>query len=217
MKKCIIVANGELPPKSIFRYLIRFGYNYLICADGGANVLFTYKIRPDVIIGDFDSILPDVLKYYKETVKIIEIKNHNNTDVEKALDYAINKGFEEAILLGGAGDRLDHTICNFSIILKYFKKINVLLLHDESILIPITGKNIFKATNNEIFSIYGFDKKTKIKSKGLKYPLDNIAVTFGEKESTSNVAIDEVVEMTVKGGVAFLIRNFQNHFNNFYK
>jgi thiamine pyrophosphokinase len=65
-----------------------------------------------------------------------------------------------------------------------------------------------KTIPGETISIYGFDSKTKIISKGLKFPLKNIALPFGERESTSNVAISNKVTLKINGGIIFVIRDF---------
>ena len=70
----------------------------------------------------------------------------------------------------------------------------------------INIKLISKA--GETISIYAFNNTTKITSKGLKYKLNNTHLPFGERESTSNVSIGKEVILNVKGGIIFVIRDF---------
>ncbi len=209
MKKAIVLANGKPPKKRVIEKLRKFGYDYFICADGGANEARRLGIFPDLIIGDFDSAKPEVLKYFSGKSKIIHLKRQNDTDVEKALKYAIRKGFGEVLLLGATGDRLDHSFCNLGIVLKFFKKIKVKIIHENSFLIPVAGKTILRTEPGEIISVFGFDGKTKFASKHLKYPLKNIPLKFGVRESASNVALKETIEIKVSGGVGFLVRDLQ--------
>lgn len=209
MKKCIILANGEPPKKSVINFLYRKGYTTLICADGGSNAALKYDLIPDFIIGDLDSINTTTYDYFYDKCKIIKMKGQNDTDVEKCLKFAIKEKFKEAILLGATGDRLDHTFCNLGIVLKFFDKIKVSLIHKISFLSVYEGKVQLQTIPGEIISIYGFDNKTKIKSVGLKYPLKNVSIPFGQKESTSNVALGKKVELEIKRGKVFVIRNFE--------
>ncbi len=209
MKKCIILANGNPPRKQIINYLIHKGYSTLICADGGANHAFKMKLIPNSIIGDFDSISQVSYQFYKSKSQMIRITRQNDTDVEKALKIAIKRGFDEAILLGVTGDRLDHTFCNLGIVLKFFNKIKCLLIAENSILIPLSGLNTINSIPGETISLYGFNKKTKITASGLKYPLLRTALPFGERESTSNVSTSDTVLIKVEGGKIFLIRDFE--------
>src|SRR5512139_2386128 len=112
MKKCIILANGKPPKKSIITFFQKAGYSKLICADGGSNSALKMKLVPDVIIGDLDSISSEALKEFKSVSKIIRPKRQNDTDVEKCLKYAIRREYDEALLVGVTGNRLDHTFCN---------------------------------------------------------------------------------------------------------
>jgi len=208
LKKCIILANGKPPKKKVIQYLQKQNYSTLFCADGGANYAKKLGLIPDFIIGDLDSIKNSTLKYFLNQSKIIKLKRQNDTDVEKCLKFVIQKGFEEAVLTGVTGNRLDHTFCNLGIVIKFFNKIKLKLIAEESLLIPYSGKVELKTSSGEIISLYGFDKKTKIKSKGLKYPLKNIILPFGEKESTSNVSLSEKIFLEITGGVIFVVRNF---------
>ncbi len=209
MKKTIILANGKPPRKNIIEKLREFGYDFLICADGGTNSARKLGLIPDLIIGDFDSVKSDTLEYFSGKSKIVHLKRQNDTDVEKALKYAVAKGFAEAVLLGATGDRLDHSFCNLGIVLKFFDKIIVKIVHENSYLIPVKGKVILHTEPGEIISLYGFDNKTKFSSKNLKYPLKNISLKFGERESTSNVAVKDSIELKVSGGVGFLVRDLK--------
>jgi len=208
MKKCIIIANGDLPKRNHIKILMQKNYDTIICADGGANSAAKLNIVPDFIIGDFDSIIDETKKMFHNKSKFIQIKRQNDTDVEKCLKFAIKNKFSEAILLGATGDRLDHSICNLGIVLKFYDKIKIKIVHQKSLLIPISGEVNFKTTKGETISLYGFDEKTFITSIGLKYKLKKESLPFGKKESTSNVAISNLVHLKIENGIIFLIRDF---------
>lgn len=204
----MILANGKPPKKEVINYLRRIGYSTLICADGGANTAYKMKLKPDFIIGDFDSARPEVLDYYKNSVRIIKVSRQNDTDVEKCLKYAIKNKFSEAVLTGVTGDRLDHTFCNLGIVVKFFKKIKLSIIAENSILQPLEGSNLLRTIPGETVSVYGLNPDTIISSKGLKYKIKNIPLPFGEKESTSNIAVGDSVHLDVKGGIIFVIRDY---------
>ena len=209
MKKALLLANGDAPKISQIKYLQKKGFNYFICADGGANSAMKLKINPNIIIGDLDSISPSTEKYFSEKSEIIKISRQNDTDVEKALKYLIKKKYDEVILLGATGDRLDHTICNLGIVIKFYNKIKISILHEKSFLKAYNQNVELRTIKDEVISLYGFDNKTKITSMGLKYSLKNASLQFGQKESTSNVAKGEKVKLNISGGIIFVIREFK--------
>ncbi len=208
MKKCIVLANGQPPSKKVFDYLNSIGYDKLICADGGANSAFKFEFVPDYIIGDLDSIKPEIYDYYYDKCEIIQISRQNDTDVEKCLKFAYKNKFKDIILLGATGDRLDHSFCNLGITLKFFDKVRIRVIHQRSILSVHQGVATLKTIPGETISIYGLDTKTKFESEELKYPLKNFSLPFGTKESTSNIAITNEVHLKINGGKAFVIRDF---------
>lgn len=95
MKKCIIIANGKAPSKSVIKYLQTIGYSALFCADGGADSAKKSGFVPDYIIGDFDSANDQTIRYFKNKSKIIRIKRQNDTDVEKCLKFIIKKNIKK--------------------------------------------------------------------------------------------------------------------------
>jgi len=214
MNKCIILANGKPPKKSIITFFQKKGFNYLICADGGANSALKMNLKPDVIIGDLDSISDKALQKFKPVSRIIQLKRQTDTDVEKCLKYAIKNKFVAALLVGATGNRLDHTFCNLGIVLKFFPKIKISLVAENSYLKAFTGKVELKTFFGETISIYGISPKTKINSNGLKYELKNAALPFGVRESTSNIAVKDPVKLKISNGVVFIIRDVKTMIKN---
>lgn len=208
MKKCIIIANGKPQAKRVIEYFIKKGFSTIICADGGANSAKKIGITPEFIIGDLDSIYPATIKYYKSKSTIIQVKRQNDTDVEKCLKFAIKRGFKEAVLLGVTGNRLDHTICNLGIVLKFFARIKTYIAAENSFLTPVDNTVIIKSKIGETISLYAFDKNTLITSTGLKYKLNKTALPFGVRESTSNITTESEAKLEISKGVVFVVRDF---------
>jgi len=209
VKKCLILANGKPPTKDVIKYLMKHDYSTLFCADGGANAAMKMGLLPHYIIGDLDSIRSETVNYYFGKTEIVKLNRQNDTDVEKCLKSALKKRFDEAILLGVTGDRLDHTFCNLGIVIKYFSKIRIKIIAENSLLTAIKGSHKIKTFPGETISIYGIDDKTKIVSRGLKYQLNKITLPFGRKESTSNIALGSEIILKVQDGIIFVIRDFQ--------
>lgn len=214
LKKCIILANGKPPKKNVLTFFQKKGYSKLICADGGANSALNLKLVPDVIIGDLDSISSEALKEYSSVSKIIRLKRQNDTDVEKCLKYAIRNKYKKALLVGATGNRLDHTFCNLGIVLKFFSQIKISLIAEDSFLKAYSGNDELKTFPGETISLYGISPKTKISSEGLKYELKNVALTFGIRESTSNIAKKNLIKLKIANGVVFVIRDVKTMIDN---
>lgn len=214
MKKCLIIANGKSPTLKVVNYFIKRGFNTIICADGGANSARKLNLLPNFIIGDLDSISKENLKYYSKITTVLKYQRQNDTDVEKCLKFAIKNKFTQAVLLGVTGDRLDHTICNLGIVIKFIKQIKILIAAEKSLLMPVNKTITFSSRRGETISLYAFSGKTKITSDGLKYKLNKTALPFGVRESTSNLSTKDNVTIKVENGVAFIIRELPSILKN---
>lgn len=209
MNKCIIIANGESPDLRLIKKLRKLDYNFIICADGGANAARELNIIPDLIVGDFDSIKKKNLNFYIKKTHVLKIEDQNNTDVEKALNQAKIFGFEKVVLLGAIGDRLDHSYANICIAAKYYPDIKVGIIWGKSYLYIISGEENFKTKKGETISLFGVNPEAKFYSSGLRYALNGITLPMGVRESESNETISDIVSIKVENGKGLLFRELK--------
>ena len=87
----------------------------VIGVDRGLEFLYHNGILPTHIVGDFDSVSPEVIDYYKKDSDIF-IREFNPvkdaSDTEIAIRLAIELEVEKLYILGGTGTRLDHVWAN---------------------------------------------------------------------------------------------------------
>ncbi|MGB9665065.1 MAG: thiamine diphosphokinase [Ignavibacteria bacterium] len=211
MKTAIIYCNGSPVKKSIYQKLKLKYKADLITADGGTNSVYNIGEVPKFIIGDLDSARQEILEFYrKKNVKIIKLSRQDDTDLEKALKLCKKLRYERILVIGFSGKRFDHTLSNISNVLKFVQYFQIIMVENNSTLYFVTGKVNFKSENGELISILCFDSKVRITTTNLKYPLKNENLMFGQRESTSNVAISENFSLFVKNGFAILIRSTKN-------
>ena len=101
----------------MLKYIEEQQFRYIIAADSGMEFLYKYGKKPDMIVGDFDSVDPAVLEAYRK-MDGIEWKvlrpEKDDTDTESAVQTAAELGAEEIHIVGGTGSRLDHSMENMS-------------------------------------------------------------------------------------------------------
>lgn len=116
MKVIIFLNANTVKPQTIDAQLR--DAELLIGADGGANLCAQWQITPDIVMGDFDSINPDLLHFYKQQPGI-ELFQHptrkNQTDLELAVDQAVSRGASKILLAGALGNRWDMSLANLFI------------------------------------------------------------------------------------------------------
>ena len=89
---------------------------FVIAADGGANRLLSHGIKPDLVIGDMDSISSSSKRELEDV--LLEDNNINSTDLEKAFNYAKEQNASQITIIGWAGGRVDHTLAAFGLVFK---------------------------------------------------------------------------------------------------
>ncbi|MBE2280965.1 MAG: thiamine diphosphokinase [Ignavibacteriaceae bacterium] len=206
--KCIILGNGKAPLLTDFKWFLKIiNPEFIVCADGGANTAYKFNILPDFITGDFDSIKPQVYKYFKDKCEMIENSGQYDTDIEKSLKLALSYKCEEAFLFGVSGNRLDHSLANIAIALKFSDRLKISIISEKSILQIIEGSVELKSVPGEIISLFGIDGITSFTLKGFKYPLKNETLQFGVRESCSNESVIVNPEVIVQHGKGIIIRD----------
>jgi thiamine pyrophosphokinase len=193
-----------MPPKIFLVPLLKHK-PFIICADGGANKARASGITPNVIIGDLDSITQETLKFFS-SVPVVQINDQYSTDLEKALDYLVASGCSSATVIGAMGERPDHTLSNFSILLKYQSRIAMKFL-DERCSVEVVRKNIsFAAKIGQQVSLVPMGKCSGIVTRGLKYPLKKETLELGVREGSSNEAVKTAVSISIKKGALLLFK-----------
>jgi len=112
-RRALIFANGEQIDLEAVRALIQPD-DYLIAADGGLRHLRSLGLEPHLLIGDLDSVEPDGLARLKEQgIRVVQYPVHKDeTDLELALETALQEGYAHILILGALGGRLDMTLAN---------------------------------------------------------------------------------------------------------
>lgn len=200
----LILANGAPPSKRLFR-MYRTKADCFVCADGGANSAARWGMRPDVIIGDLDSIQSATVRKFSR-VRMIRIADQNSTDLEKALSWTLRKGYRRVVVLGATGGRLDHLAGNLSAIGKFSVRASIRFVDGDGTLQAVGRGLTFKARPGNIVSLIPLSRCTGIVTRGLKWELRGETLELGKRESTSNVARTGSVSIKVHRGNLLLFR-----------
>lgn len=199
MKRCAIVSGGE---KSCFEDISKC--DFIIACDKGFQYCVEENIKPDLIVGDFDSLdlkLP-------EDVTVIRLQvRKDDTDTMSAIRYSIEKGFDEIYLYCALGKRLDHAYANIQSCV-YASKHNVdCIIFDDKNKIYITNKNnvvIHKENTNNI-SLFAVDEVKGLSIKGSDYDCDNVTLTNSYPLGQSNHFIKNEINILKDSGILIII------------
>lgn len=205
-KDCYIFAAGEYDSKDIALLSQKdFSGITVIAADAGLKACRSMGIKPDYILGDFDSMeqLPEEFEATESIVKYPTQKDDTDTGI--AVELALEKGCDRIMIYGGLGGRLDHTFANIQTLAKISSQnaMGFLLSSDNKITVVKEGKTIFPNDYSGYLSVFSLSEKSEISLSGVKYPLDHKVIYNDFPLGVSNeFTNDNAIINVTKGRVA---------------
>ena len=182
--------------------------DYVICADGGLEKAENLKLIPNIIIGDLDSVNKIVLKKYLDmNIELIKYPAEKNyTDMELAIEYAVEKQFKDIVLIGASGSRLDHTMANIMLIERYFKiGIKIKIIDNNNYIQIVTSNMVINNKKDYYVSIVPItDIIVGITLVGFKYPLNDVNVKRGSTLCISNQITSDKGNIILQSGTALV-------------
>jgi thiamine pyrophosphokinase len=200
----VILADGTFPHHDVPLRCLR-NASRIICCDGAARSLIDFGLEPFAIVGDCDSITPEIEERYHD--RIFRIAEQETNDLTKSVKWCAENGFKDIVILGATGKREDHTIGNISLLAGYAELVSVKMLTDTGTFYPLRESSEFKCKRGQQVSIFSIDCETEITSSGLKYPLVKRKLRSWW-EATLNEATDSSFELTFKGGPLIVFMNY---------
>ena len=198
MKTALIVAAGNTQGVKISGK-----YEFVIVADGGYDRAVSLGLKPDIFIGDMDSVQTDIGN--TETIKLQVEKDF--TDTEAAIEKAIELGCKVIDIVGATGTRFDHSFANACLLKKYISEdVSIRIIDAYNEIFAIDKDFVIKGRKGETVSFLPLDSNvTGITLKGFYYPLENAKVEIGTTLTVSNVVTEEIAEIKIKEGTLIVI------------
>ncbi|WEV69825.1 thiamine diphosphokinase [Bifidobacterium sp. ESL0775] len=169
---------------------------YVIAADGGLDHVRALGVRPNLVIGDFDSVNAQA----PQDVETIQLPaEHDDPDMLSALKVGWSRGYRDFHIYGGLGGRIDHTIANIQMLallahngghgLLYGEHSVVTAICDGSVHFPADG--LPHAAANRMVSVFSHaDISRGVTETGLKYELENGTMHSDTVLGVSNERLD---------------------------
>jgi thiamine pyrophosphokinase len=117
MPRLIIFVNGLVPELESARQILQPG-DVLCAADGGTRHALELGLIPSIVIGDLDSLGSDDRFWLaSQSVEFQQFsRDKDETDLELAIQYGLQAGYREILIVGGLGGRIDQTLGNLSML-----------------------------------------------------------------------------------------------------
>lgn len=190
----VILASGLFPTtERALRYLREA--DFLACCDGAANDCVAAGFEPDVIVGDGDSIAPNVMERYAD--RVVRIAEQETNDLSKTFHHCLQLGRRDAfVILGATGKREDHALANLALLMDYAEEhADVMMVSDFGTFYPCCDTKRLSVNPGQEVSIWNFGA-SYFSAEGLMYPLYDFTKLW---QGTLNVATRPDIAVHAKG------------------
>ena len=175
----------------------------ILCADGGWKYAQAAHVKPDCVIGDFDSSEAPVHE---------KIERHpvmkDDTDTMLCAKRALRAGELEFLIVGGFGGRFDHAIANIQT-MYYMALHGAHTVMDDGITraeVILNGEATVLSRKGHLSLFSLSEKCTGVTIRGARYNLENGELTASFPLGVSNEYEDEQVFIKVKKGCLLIVQ-----------
>jgi thiamine pyrophosphokinase len=209
--KAVVVGAGGSVNEAVRSYLV--AADLVVAADGGARALLELGIEPALVVGDFDSLDAGCLRRLEEArCRLLKVKaEKDETDMELAVNCALEHGASSITLLGGIGSRLDHTHANFILLARLAKMGKAARAVAPPLTVYATAGNLtIQGSPGDTVSVFPMQgSATGVTEIGFKYKLTDSSLDPFIVTGVSNELCGREGNISVKEGV-LLVFHYAN-------
>lgn len=208
----LIIANGEACSEELLGQLLEWS-PFIVVLDQAIYRVLDLGIKVDVWMGDFDQQHDfHAISERQHPIEIISTPDQEKTDLEKAIDFLIGRGFPAANIVWATGRRADHAITNITNMVRYKDQIRLVMFDDYSKIFPLSGTFEKWYVAGTPISLIPVGVVEGIETSGLKYNLYNETLTLGHRTGNSNEAeVDGIVKVSAKSGDLLIMECWDLH------
>ncbi len=212
MERILILANGEWGTAETNRLRLEkwaADADHVIAADGAIDRARAWGVRVDTLIGDLDSVLhPEDLKPQLLDLEIIRYpKEKDSTDLELAVEWALDRSPEQVTLFGATGGRIDHTMANLALLERGLHAGVPMLLVDGNETVRLLQQQLVlnTASVGDRVSLLPVSLFVTVSCEGLRYRLVSERLFRGWGRGVSNAVTELPVRISVDTGVLAVV------------
>ena len=203
----VVVAGGKPDPGTV--HAIPSG-TPVVVADSGLERARDMGLDVTIAVGDFDSASVEAV--HAAAAAGTRIERHpaekDATDLELALDAALELGPRRIVVLAVIGDRLDHLLSTFLLLAApRYAEVELDAQIGRAQVHVVRDQRILSGHSGELLSLFALLGPARgIRTEGLAYPLAGATLEPGSTRGVSNVFVTESALIAVEDGVLVAVR-----------
>jgi thiamine pyrophosphokinase len=207
--RAIIVANGPTPEYP--RGLQRQEEDWIIAANGGSLTALRWGWLPHDVVGDLDSLPPDLRNRLQASGSRFAVfpQRKDWTDLELALQHAVDGGATEIIVLGTRGGRLDQELANLLLLGRAeWADVRIRVLDGTDSACVVRRECTISGQVGDTVSLIPLSPQVDgVSTRGLEWPLANGRLEFGSTLGISNELSEPQAAVQVSEGVLLVVHS----------
>ena len=208
----ILLCGGHMDDSFVRDCIEDISPDCIIGIDRGLEFCYRNRIVPQYILGDFDSISPEVIAWYREQteIPIREYKPEKDaTDTRMGLELALKLGSDRIFLLGATGGRLDHYMGNLqSLVVPAMAGKEAWILDEQNAMTVLSRSRTIKkeCAFGKYISFFSMgDEVRGITLSGFKYPLKEYNMTNFDGIGVSNELAEDTALVEFRQGFLLMV------------
>lgn len=202
----LILANGEPPSEALCKRAAAEA-DRIYCCDGACGYAGAYGILPHVLLGDMDSLLGELPAAFAKIPQKKFPAEKDATDLQLAVELALEEGCTTVEILGGTGRRTDHLLGNLQLLLFLaHRHIPARLTDDYNTVSAETGHITLAGEKGDLVSVIPLSQNVYVTTKNLKYPLRDHLMPAELPLGISNELLEREAGLEISGGYALIVR-----------
>ncbi len=201
----VILAGGSPPPPWLAGELPT--RVFVIAADSGLEHARRLGLGVNLVVGDLDSVSATTLAEYPDTPIQRHSPDKDQTDLDLALEAALEIEADQVIVLGGSGGRLDHLLANASLLTSdRFAALDLSWLTAEARVHVVRSVLVIHGSSGDLVSLIPYGGTAAgVSTVGLRWPLENHTLPSGTTRGISNKMTGPVARVNVTEGVLLAV------------
>jgi thiamine pyrophosphokinase len=181
----------------------------VVAADGGANLCTTWGWSVDLVVGDMDSVAADVAEELKAQGVPFHAfpRDKDETDLEIAIRFALERGPDEVFLAGALGARIDHTLGNLALLaLPALQALPSRVVDGGQSVWLVQDRLTVQGELGDSLSLIPMGGDVGgVSAWGVHWPLDNADLTLGPSLGISNRLTEHQAQIRVRSGSLLVV------------
>ena len=210
-KKACIITGGDVSEQFLSAYLEKHPSELRIVVDGALEITHGLGVKPDYIVGDFDTVNQKLLEYYDKDIILRHPPEKDQTDTELAIETALRNGCNQLVFFGATGSRLDHSLGNIFLLEHLLKQgIEAEILNENNRLYLKNHDFLLKRkeARGDFVSLLPLTETVEnVTLRGFKYPVEHLTFYREKTLGISNEITEEEANVEFSKGIFIVVES----------